>query len=59
MNDKRGDVNLWMEYGVGDNDKLTKEQKKKLTEEANKIYFNKKTLEIAEEKLKNRNKNRK
>ena len=59
MNDKKGDVNLWMEYGVGANDKLTKEQKKKLTEQANKIYFNKKTLEIAEEKLKNGNKNRK
>ena len=58
MKDKKGDVELWLEYGVGPNDKLTKEQRKKLTKDANMIYFSKKALEIAEEKLKNRNKNR-
>lgn len=59
MRDKKGDVKLWLEYGVGPNDRLTKEQRKKITKDANIIYFNKKAFEIAEEKLKNRNKNRK
>lgn len=49
--DEKGDVDLWEDYGVGPHDKLTKEQRKEISE-LGKIYL----LDLSFRRYANKNK---